>query len=59
MAEHNWVFCPLVDEKIEDIDCIENRDAVDNLVLDETVPTRFKIKLDWREICTGWRWHRY
>ena len=59
MAEHNWVFCPLVDEKIEDIDCIENRDAVDNLVLDETVPTRFKIKLDWREICTGCRWHRY
>ena len=29
MEDDRFVKCPLVDEMIEDIDCIENVDAVD------------------------------
>mgnify|MGYP001753999445 CR=1 FL=1 len=31
--DDRWVFCPLVDRKIEDIDCIENRDIVDGKIV--------------------------
>ena len=33
----NFVLCPLVDENIEPIDCIENSDAVDGIIKKETV----------------------
>ena len=32
MENDNFVKCPLVDELIENIDCIENADAVDGLM---------------------------
>ena len=44
MGGPDFVMCPLVDENIEPIDCIENSDAVDGIIKKETVPKRFKKK---------------
>lgn len=40
------IFCPLVDEQIDPVDCMENRD-----IREEYIPARFKEKKDWKEIC--------
>ncbi|MFQ9208925.1 MAG: hypothetical protein ACLR3S_07080 [Clostridium fessum] len=42
MEAPDVVLCPLVDVEIENIDCIENSDAVDGIIKKETVPLRFK-----------------
>ena len=44
MENDRYVFCPLVDEKIEDIDCIENRNVVDGMIVDESLPAKYKQK---------------
>lgn len=44
MEAPDVVLCPLVDVEIENIDCIENSDAVDGIIKKETVPLRFKKK---------------
>lgn len=36
------VMYPLIDAEIEDIDCIENADAVDDILQKDTVPEQFK-----------------
>lgn len=59
MENDNFVKCPLVDELIENIDCIENRDAVDGMIKKDNVPDRFKTKVDWKEICKKCKWHNY
>ena len=38
MEAPDVVLCPLVDVEIENIDCIENSDAVDGIIKKETVP---------------------
>lgn len=53
------VFCPLVDDKIEDIDCIENRDVVDGMIKENSLPIRYKQKEKWKEICKKCKWHNY
>ena len=40
MEDDRFVKCPLVDEMIEDIDCIENVDAVDGVLKMDKVPER-------------------
>ena len=42
MEDDRFVKCPLVDEMIEDIDCIENVDAVDGRLKADKLPERFK-----------------
>ena len=42
MGGPDFVMCPLVDKEIENIDCIENSDAVDGIIKKETIPERFK-----------------
>lgn len=59
MENDNFVKCPLVDELIENIDCIENADAVDGLIKKDHVPKRFKSKGDWEAICKKCKWHNY
>lgn len=54
-----WVHCPLVDEEIEDIDCIENRDVVDDMIAETSLPIEYKQKGNWREICKKCKWHDY
>lgn len=58
MIDDRFVFCPLVDEKIEDIDCIEHRDNA-HLSIQEEDASRFTAKDDWREICKKCKWHNY
>lgn len=53
------VLCPLVDEMIEDIDCIENRDVVDGMIVESSLPDKYKRKENWREICENCKWHNY
>lgn len=38
------VFCPLVDEIIEDIGCIENRDIIDGMFIMSCLPDKYKAK---------------
>ena len=59
MDGSDFVMCPLVDENVESVDCIENSDAVDGIVKKETVPKRFKKKPNWGEICKECKWHGY
>ena len=59
MDNDSWVMCPLVDEKIEDIDCIENRDIVDDMLIEDGMPIKFKKKENWKEICKKCQWHNY
>lgn len=55
----DFVMCPLVDQRIENIDCIENSDAVDGIIKKETVPEKFKRKPEWEQICKKCKWHGY
>lgn len=57
--DDRWVFCPLVDRKIEDIDCIENRDIVDGMIVETSLPEEYKEKKDWKDICRKCSWHNY
>lgn len=59
MKGPDFVMCPLVDEDIESIDCIENSAAVDRIVTKDNVPRRFKEKPDWEKICKNCKWHDY
>ena len=59
MSGPDFVMCPLVDENIEPIDCIENSDAIDGIITKETIPERFKKKPNWKEICKKCKWHGY
>lgn len=45
------MFCPLVESKIENIDCIENQDVVNHLITENSMPQEYKQKENWREIC--------
>ena len=57
--DDRWVFCPLVDRKIEDIDCIENRDVVDGMLVESSLPDEYKRKINWKDICRNCQWHNY
>ena len=59
MEDDRYVFCPLVEGKIEDIDCIENRDVVDGMIVEESLPAKYKQKENWRDICKACKWHDY
>ena len=59
MEDDRFVKCPLVDEMVEDIDSIENVDAVDGVLKMDKVPERFKKKADWKGICKNCKWHSY
>ncbi len=51
MDDSDFVMCPLVDKKIENIDCVENADAADGIIKKEAVPERFKQKPEWEQVC--------
>ena len=53
------VFCPLVDEIIENIDCIENRDIIDGFFKMSCLPDKYKTKKDFENICKSCKWHNY
>ena len=41
------VKCPLVDDWIDPIDCMENQS-----LREQSIPARFRKKLDWRKLCS-------
>ena len=49
MEAPDVVLCPLVDVEIENIDCIENSDAVDGIIKKETVPDVHTVPSDQSE----------
>ncbi len=53
------VLCPLVNEWIEDVDCIENQDCVHLVIKEDTLPQKYKNFSDWREICQKCKYHEY
>lgn len=53
------VLCPLVDEIIEDIDCIENRDIIDGFFKMSCLPEKYKQKKNFTDICKNCKWHNY
>lgn len=59
MEDDRMVMCPLVDEMINDIECIETADAVAGIILEQSVPDKFKNKENWKDICKKCRWHNY
>lgn len=57
--DDNKILCPLVDDVIEDIDCIENRDVINEMIVEEALPDKYKKKSNWKEICKNCKWHNY
>lgn len=48
------VKCPLVDDFIEAIDCMENQELSEN-----SIPSRFRVKKEWRNICESCPFRNY
>lgn len=59
MEDDRMVLCPLVDKMIEDIDCIENRDVVDEFLTEDGFPREYMQKENWKQICKACKWHNY
>lgn len=57
MIEVDKVYCPLVNEEIEGIDCIENSDVAAGMIKEETLPQKYKKEENWREICKNCKYH--
>ena len=50
----DYIFCPLVDEKIDCVDCMENR-----YTCDSSIPEKYKRKKDWKDICNNCGYSEY
>ncbi len=50
----DFILCPLVDEKISAVDCLENI-----YIKEECIPPKFKVKKDWKEICENCKYQDY
>lgn len=48
------ILCPLVDKKIDIIECVENRD-----IKEESIPPKYKTKVDWKNICEKCKYHNF
>ena len=59
MEDKNFIFCPLVDEKIENVDCVENRDVADGMYKEDCIPPKCRQKEQWKDICKNCKWHNY
>lgn len=55
----DYVFCPLIDDYIEDIECLENRAVVDRELIEKNMPEKYKKKQFWQSICADCQWHDY
>lgn len=49
--ESEKIICPLVDEQIEDYECIEVSDCANEIMKEEVIHSRFRTKKDWRKTC--------
>lgn len=53
------VYCPLIDDDIKDIDCIENRDCIDGFIKLSSMPDKYKVKDNYIDICKKCKYHDY
>lgn len=53
------VMCPLVDEMIGNYECVENVDCIDGIIIIESLPRKFKVKENFKEICINCKYHNY
>ena len=52
------VKCPLADKSIDEVDCLENIDIIDEFISnDEHIPTEFKTKDNYKDICKNCIYH--
>lgn len=51
------IRCPLVDTLITSAECIENVDIVDGMIVEESMPDKYKTKKEWKEICKNCKYH--
>ncbi len=58
-AGRDHVLCPLIDEYIEDITCLENRAVADREIIETVLPEKYKFKRNWRGLCVNCKWHNY
>ncbi|MFR7387541.1 MAG: hypothetical protein ACLUTU_00675 [Blautia faecis] len=54
-----FVMCPLVDENIEPIDCIENSDAVDGIIKRRQFLKDLRKSLIGKKYVEKCKWHGY
>ena len=53
------LICPLVNKEIDEIDCLENMDIIDEYISDEShIPEEFKVKPDYKDICKNCEFHK-
>ena len=55
----NEIHCPMVDKLIDIGDCIENVDVVDGLIIESSLPSEYKKKPNWKEICKKCKYHKF
>ncbi len=53
------VFCPLIDNEIENIDCIENRDCINGIIKLSSMPDKYKGKRDYKTVCRECKYFNY
>lgn len=53
----NTISCPLIDALITSADCIENVDVVDGMIIEDSMPNKYKVKKDWKKICKNCKYH--
>ena len=56
---NKFPYCPLVDKKVQDIECVENQDCIDGIIDIHSMPKKFKEKKDYANICKTCKYHEY
>ena len=59
MENNKFVTCPLVDDEIENVECITNASCIDGMLNFSVMPEKFKLKENYEEICKSCKWHNY
>ena len=51
------IICPLIEKEVDIIECIENRDCADGIILESSMPEKYTIKDNWKDICKNCQYH--
>lgn len=59
MEYDDMIMCPLIDEKIEPMECVDIVDYILSPSLIKNLPEKYKVKENFKEICKQCKWHCY
>ena len=59
MEDSKYAECPLIDYKIENVECITNTSCIDGIFDVSVMPEKFRKKKDYEKICKSCKWHNY